>query len=248
MSSVFVSEYFTMISTASVMSLLFTFLFSIILMLFGKGLFFKLEKSPSSSFIPVYNLIVLNEGLEINPVLTILYFVPFINLIYYIYVCYKLGYVFGEGYDYRLGLVFMPYMYFKFLGNSKKELDRKRQEEEERVRKEILGDALLYTDEKLKELNEQENDEESKVDSIFKSDVRRRAEDAPIYKASTKKNNNVKLDFDEMDDKHKVVFIETPRTSQVNDDIIKKVETTYIGSSDKTNKNHENEIDVYEIK
>ena len=243
MSSIFYKEYMSMLSTLTITSLLYSFVFSIIIMLFGRGLFFKLEKSPNSSLVPIYNLFVLNEGLDINPIFTILYFVPFINLIYYVYICYKLGKIFSESYDFRLGLVFMPYIYFKFLSNNKKQI-AKYEEEQERQRQEILNDALLYTDDKLKELNDAEEDDENKVDSIFKSEFQKRAEEAPKYKAAVKTNNN--LDFDAIDDKHKVVFIPAPREHAAKEDIIKSVETKRIDSNEDTN--HENEIDVYEIK
>ena len=239
MSSIFYKEISSMFSNMAINSLLCSFLFSIILMLFGRGLFFKLEKSPNSSLVPVYNLFVLNEGLDINPLYTILYFIPFINLIYYVYICYKLGYVFSESYDYRLGLVFMPYVYFKFLSNSKKEADKQQKEEE----KELLNDALLYTDKQLREMNDEE-EEENKVDSIFKSEVQVQAENAPTYKAAA---NNIKnLDFDEIDEKHKVVFIPSPREEGKREDIVRNVEASYMNNNE--DKTHDSEIDVYEIK
>lgn len=246
MSSYFYSQYFSLIGSLMGTCVLSSFIFSIILMVCGKGLFFKLGKSDNSAVIPVCNLFVLNEGLRINPALTILYFVPFINLGFYVYVCYRIGYVFKQDYDFRLGLVFFPYIFYYLLSNKKTERTVFEDEGYEQEQQEILNDMLLFTDEKLKEINKEEAEKNPAIDSIFKSQISL-MDEAPTYKARDQKNNS-SLDFDAIEGKHKIVFIPTPRTNSKKEDIVKKVETTYIGSSDKINTRHEDEIGIYEIK
>lgn len=243
MSSIFYSEIFSILSSLMIATIIFSFVFSVILMISSQGLFFKLEKSPSSALIPVYNLFVLNEGLGINPMFTILYFVPFINLGFYVYICYKVGYLFKQNYDFTLGLVFFPYIFYYLLSNSKSQLSRYEEEKQQEANNEVLNDMLLVTDEKLQAINNEETPVEPQVDSIFKSHVEQIAQ-APTYKASIK-DPTKGFDFDAIDGKHKIIFIPSPRTSKAPEEIIKKVETTYI---DKVNSRHEDEIGIYEIK
>lgn len=245
MSSIFYSQTFSLFGKLMGLSILFSFVFSIILMC-TKGLFFKLEKNPSSALIPVYNLFVLNEGIGINPALTVLYFVPFINLGFYTYVCYKLGMGFGQSYEFTLGLVFTPYVSYWLLGNGKSQLERYKEKEAEEQNQAILNDMLLATDEQIKQMNEEVEEEENKVDSIYKSNNQIDSNLAPSYKASV--IQPLKLDFDAIDGKHKIIFIPSPRTGQVDDNIVKKVDTSYLRSSNKTHAKHENEIGIYEIK
>lgn len=247
MSSYFYSEYFSLIGSLMAVSILYSFVFSIILMICAKGLFFKLGKNMNSAVIPVYNLFVLNEGLRLNPILTILYFVPFINLGFYVYVCYRIGYVFKQDYDYRLGLVFVPYVFYYLISNRKTEQTVFDDQGYEQEKQEVLDDMLLMTDERLREINAEEAEKNPAIDSIFKS-RESLMEVAPTYKSREKKLPKPNLDFDAMEGRHKIVFIPTPRRNTPQEDIVKKVETTYIGSSDKINTRHEDEIGIYEIK
>lgn len=246
MSSIFYAEMGSMIITLMGVLVLGSFLFSVTLCLVGQGLFFKLEKRPSQALIPVYNLLVLTEGLEKNPMSTFLYFVPFINLIYYINTIDTLGYVFKKDYDFRLGLALLPVVFVKILSSDKSTLTRF---EEIRINEEnhsVATDMLLLDDDAMKELNEQESDD-VRVNSIFKAHSESIPKAEQLYKAKeTVKRNN--LDFDKIEGKHKIIFIPSPRDEARREDIIKKVETSYIGDVNK-NFNHQNdEIDIYEIK
>lgn len=246
MSSVFYEEILSLITSLIGISLIFTFVFSVMLMIIGRGLFFKLGRKPNNAFIPVYNLVVLVESLEMKTFLTILFFVPFINLGFFIYISYKLGYVFKQDFGFTLGLIFLPIVFYYVLGNGKGQLTIFDEAKEAKLKKEILNDSLLLTDEDLKNANNAESEPTNSVDSIFKSRVELMPE-APTYKAQ-----NVidlpELDFDKLDGKHKIIFIPSPRGKDFSESMIKKVETSYLEPDGKAVMRHEDEINVYEIK
>lgn len=243
MSSIFISEFVSMLLKLMGFFLLGSLIFSVILMVTGKNVFFKLEKGRTLASIPVYNLLVLTEGLEIKPSSTILYFVPFINLGYYIYVIDRLGYVFKKDYDFRLGLVFFPFIFLPILGNDTSTLTRFEDERLEEEKQAVLGDMLLATDETYKEMNNQEVEEE-KVNSIYKSN-KEAIPEAPSYKAKgTGKQTN--LDFDNIEGKHKIIFIPSDSDVKRRENVIKQVETSYIDKTDFSSK--DNDINIYEIK
>jgi len=82
-------------------------------------LFTKAGKPGWASIIPIYNVIVMLQIVNRPLWLIILFFIPFVNSIMGILLCYWLAVAFGKGIGYTVGLIFLPFIFYPLLAFSK---------------------------------------------------------------------------------------------------------------------------------
>ena len=90
---------------------------ALILMVVGLwGIFAKAERKPWLSLIPIYNLCVLCQICGLSPWLGVLFLIPLVNLIFWIFVCDDLAEAFGKTTPFALGLFFLGFVFLPVLG------------------------------------------------------------------------------------------------------------------------------------
>lgn len=218
------NEYGTDISEAfvnfSLLTLLYTVLYSIIVIIFGKTIFKKAKKDVKSYKIPFLNLFTLLEIVDMTSYFGVLLFIPILNFIPLVMMSYKLGKVFKTSFMFKLGLLLLPIIFIPLLskGNYKYKADL---EEKFLGLESVKQDNVnLLTQEDIKEVNnavERENNEK-KVDSIFKGEFELKEKPAP-YKAKT-------LNKEEMDNKSDIVHNPFEPIKKVNNKDINEVKNT----------------------
>ena len=162
---------------------LLTIFRSITIMLCGKKIFIKAAKGEKTSMYPIINLFGMLEIADISTYYGILFFVPIANLFVLIAMSYKLGSAFNTKFGFKLGLVVLPILFYYLLGKSDKQYklsDENYFKAIDNIRDDYS--ALMTNEEaRVAEDNEEENNVE--VDSIFKSKAQVIEEVAP-YKAA----------------------------------------------------------------
>ena len=83
-------------------------------------IFTKAGKPGWASLIPIYNIVVMYQIVGLNPLLIILLFIPFINVIAAIVLsiiqCIRLSKAFGKGTGFTFGLIFLSPIFLLILG------------------------------------------------------------------------------------------------------------------------------------
>ena len=83
-------------------------------------IFTKVGKPGWASLIPIYNTVVMYQIVGLNPLLIILLFIPFINVIAAIVLsiiqCIRLSKAFGKGVGFTFGLIFLSPIFLLILG------------------------------------------------------------------------------------------------------------------------------------
>lgn len=83
-------------------------------------IFTKAGKPGWASLIPIYNIVVMYQIVGLNPLLIILLFIPFINVIAAIVLsiiqCIRLSKAFGKGAGFTFGLIFLSPIFLLTLG------------------------------------------------------------------------------------------------------------------------------------
>ena len=83
-------------------------------------IFTKVGKPGWASLIPIYNIVVMYQIVGLNPLLIILLFIPFINVIAAIVLsiiqCIRLSKAFGKGVGFTFGLIFLSPIFLLILG------------------------------------------------------------------------------------------------------------------------------------
>ena len=208
--------------------ILFSFIaliaYSILVMFGGKNIFRKASKKETVAYYPIINLFNMLEITELSIFFGILFFVPVINIIVLIFIFYKLGTVFNTNIYYKLGLVFFPIIFYPLLSHSNKQYKVKEQESFKDTESVKINDVNLMTQEELDKLNDNEEDNTPKVDSIFKGKIEQLEEVAP-YKA-------VKIDL---------FGIEKLKDSNINDKIDDKTKKTSI------NEKKKNDVEIIDL-
>ena len=165
--------------------LLFTVVFSVLIMIGGKKIFKKANRKESNALIPIINLFTMLEITGTSIFAGILFFVPILNIIVIMLMFYRLGESFNCGFLFKLGLVFLPIIFYPILAFSKKQY-RTIDEEYFKLLDGSKNDNLnlLLTQEEIEVSNKDNSIEEEnpKVDSIFKSDMEDKKASEP-YKA-----------------------------------------------------------------
>lgn len=149
-----------------------TILYSILIMIVGPKLFVLAKKNKTSARIPILNLFSTLEIVEMSPFIGILFFIPIANLIVLCIMSYKLGYIYGMDFSYRVGLVILPIIFYPLL--MKKKIDYNANDEKYFSGLDnIKGESVnLMTQKEIMAQSENVVENKNDVDSIFKSDIK----------------------------------------------------------------------------
>lgn len=163
---------------------LFTLFRSITIMIGGKHIFIKANKSATSALYPILNLFTMLEIAEISTYYGILFFLPVANLILLTIMSYKLGTVFKTSFFYKIGLVILPILFYPLLGKSDKVYKLKDDEFFKAFDNAKAESINLMTDEEIKSQEVTEDLENNvNVDSVFKTQAQVIEQSSP-YKAA----------------------------------------------------------------
>ena len=191
-----------MILTIGLIVWSFTLLRSLTIMIGGKKIFIKASRGEKSNLYPILNLFSMLEIVDISTYAGILFFVPVLNIFLLTIMSYKLGKVFKTGFLFKIGLVILPIIFYPWLGASKrvyKVRDVSFFKAESARKADDIN--LMVEDVKVPEPTVDNNN--VKVDSIFKTEIQQMEQVAP-YKAAKidlygmeklkNKDNNTKSD------------------------------------------------------
>lgn len=95
----------------------FIFIAVFVLIIVGVWKVFTKAGQPGwASIIPVYNLVIMLQ-ISKKPIWWVIFsFIPFLNIIFGIIVIYNLAKMFGKGFGFTLGLLFLPFIFYPILG------------------------------------------------------------------------------------------------------------------------------------
>jgi len=163
---------------------LLTPLRSITIMIGGKKIFVKAAKGDKSSMYPILNLFSMLEIVDISSYFGILFFVPVANLIVLTLMSYKLGDAFNATFLNKIGLMLLPIVFYPLLGSSNK-IYKLSDDNYFKALESAKSESInLMTEEEIQKENEIPYEEDNvKVDSIFKSKIESVEQAAP-YKAA----------------------------------------------------------------
>ncbi len=144
-----------------------TMLFSILVIVSCNNIFKVSNKKIITLFIPLYNLLILLDIVNLNRWNFILLLLPVTNVFIIMIILYRLSIVFHTTKTFAFGLILFPVVYLPALNYGGKLDNRPIGEiEKEELKKETYN---LLTEEELSELNK--TTEEPKVDNVFKREI-----------------------------------------------------------------------------
>lgn len=214
-----------------------TLLFSLLIMLTCSNIFKVSEKKRVSLLIPLYNLIIFLDIVNMNRFYFILLLFPVVNILVIYIMLYRLSIVFHTTKSFAFGLIFLPIVFLPIL-NFSGNLDNRSSDEieQEDLKKETIN---LLTESQIDLLNS-ESERTPKVDNVFKSEIEEIPE-APVFKANKIKYKEILLN----DDKEKK--IEKVEPVIVTEDI-KKPSRFISDNLDEIKKQEENDnIEIIEL-
>lgn len=214
-----------------------TLLFSLLIMLTCSNIFKVSEKKRVSLLIPLYNLIIFLDIVNMNRFYFILLLFPVVNILVIYIMLYRLSIVFHTTKSFAFGLIFLPIVFLPIL-NFSGNLDNRSSDEieQEDLKKETIN---LLTESQIDLLNS-ESESTPKVDNVFKSEIEEIPE-APVFKANKIKYKEILLN----DEKEKK--IEKVEPVIVTEDI-KKPSRFIIDNLDEIKKQEENDnIEIIEL-
>lgn len=214
-----------------------TLFFSLLIMLTCSNIFKVSEKKRVSLLIPLYNLIIFLDIVNMNRFYFILLLFPVVNVLVIYIMLYRLSIVFHTTKSFAFGLIFLPIVFLPIL-NFSGNLDNRSSDEIEKedLEKETIN---LLTESQIDLLNS-ESESTPKVDNVFKSEIEEIPE-APVFKANKIKYKEILLN----DDKEKK--IEKVEPVIVTEDI-KKPSRFISDNLDKIKKQEENDnIEIIEL-
>lgn len=214
-----------------------TLLFSLLIMLTCSNIFKVSEKKRASLLIPLYNLIIFLDIVNMNRFYFILLLFPVVNILVIYIMLYRLSIVFHTTKSFAFGLIFLPIVFLPIL-NFSGNLDNRSSDEieQEDLKKETIN---LLTESQIDLLNS-ESESTPKVDNVFKSEIEEIPE-APVFKANKIKYKEILLN----DDKEKK--IEKVEPVIITEDI-KKPSRFISDNLDEIKKQEENDnIEIIEL-
>lgn len=214
-----------------------TLLFSLLIMLTCSNIFKVSEKKRASLLIPLYNLIIFLDIVNMNRFYFILLLFPVVNILVIYIMLYRLSIVFHTTKSFAFGLIFLPIVFLPIL-NFSGNLDNRSSDEieQEDLKKETIN---LLTESQIDLLNS-ESESTPKVDNVFKSEIEEIPE-APVFKANKIKYKEILLN----DEKEKK--IEKVEPVIVTEDI-KKPSRFISDNLDEIKKQEENDnIEIIEL-
>lgn len=166
-----------------------TLLFSLLIMLTCSNIFKVSEKKRASLLIPLYNLIIFLDIVNMNRFYFILLLFPVVNILVIYIMLYRLSIVFHTTKSFAFGLIFLPIVFLPIL-NFSGNLDNRSSDEieQEDLKKETIN---LLTESQIDLLNS-ESESTPKVDNVFKSEIEEIPE-APVFKANKIKYKEILL-------------------------------------------------------
>lgn len=169
-----------------------TLLFSLLIMLTCSNIFKVSEKKRVSLLIPLYNLIIFLDIVNMNRFYFILLLFPVVNILVIYIMLYRLSIVFHTTKSFAFGLIFLPIVFLPIL-NFSGNLDNRSSDEieQEDLKKETIN---LLTESQIDLLNS-ESESTPKVDNVFKSEIEKIPE-APVFKANKIKYKEILLNAD----------------------------------------------------
>ena len=78
--------------------------------------FVKAGKPGWGALIPVYNRVALLEMVHMPLWWIVLFMIPVVNIVLYVLLAHRLAVVFGRGWGYAVGLIFLPFIFYPVLG------------------------------------------------------------------------------------------------------------------------------------
>ncbi|GEM_PF-5388180 len=214
-----------------------TLLFSLLIMLTCSNIFKVSEKKKASLLIPLYNLVIFLDIVNMNRFYFILLLFPVVNVLVIYIMLYRLSIVFHTTKSFAFGLIFLPIVFLPIL-NFSGNLDNRSSDEieQEDLKKETIN---LLTESQIDLLNS-ESESTPKVDNVFKSEIEEIPE-APVFKANKIKYKEILLN----DEKEKK--IEKVEPVIVTEDI-KKPSRFISDNLDEIKKQEENDnIEIIEL-
>lgn len=214
-----------------------TLLFSLLIMLTCSNIFKVSEKKKASLLIPLYNLVIFLDIVNMNRFYFILLLFPVVNVLVIYIMLYRLSIVFHTTKSFAFGLIFLPIVFLPIL-NFSGNLDNRSSDEieQEDLKKETIN---LLTESQIDLLNS-ESESTPKVDNVFKSEIEEIPE-APVFKANKNKYKEILLN----DEKEKK--IEKVEPVIVTEDI-KKPSRFISDNLDEIKKQEENDnIEIIEL-
>lgn len=214
-----------------------TLLFSLLIMLTCSNIFKVSEKKKASLLIPLYNLVIFLDIVNMNRFYFILLLFPVVNILVIYIMLYRLSIVFHTTKSFAFGLIFLPIVFLPIL-NFSGNLDNRSSDEieQEDLKKETIN---LLTESQIDLLNS-ESESTPKVDNVFKSEIEEIPE-APVFKANKIKYKEILLN----DEKEKK--IEKVEPVIVTEDI-KKPSRFISDNLDEIKKQEENDnIEIIEL-
>lgn len=214
-----------------------TLLFSLLIMLTCSNIFKVSEKKKASLLIPLYNLVIFLDIVNMNRFYFILLLFPVVNVLVIYIMLYRLSIVFHTTKSFAFGLIFLPIVFLPIL-NFSGNLDNRSSDEieQEDLKKETIN---LLTESQIDLLNS-ESESTPKVDNVFKSEIEEIPE-APVFKANKIKYKEILLN----DEKEKK--IEKVEPVIVTEDI-KKPSRFISDNLDEIKKQEENNnIEIIEL-
>ncbi len=189
-----------------------TLLFSVLVIVSCNNIFKVSNKKIITLFIPLYNLLILLDIVNLNRWNYILLLFPVTNVFIIMIILYRLSIVFHTTKTFAFGLILFPVVYLPALNYGGKLDNRPTEEiEKEELKKETYN---LLTEEELSELNK--TTEEPKVDNVFKREIDEMPK-AAAFKATKIKYDKILKDEEEKPKKIekvepvKVEEIESPK-------------------------------------
>lgn len=140
-----------------------TLIFSFLLMFCTYNIFDKAGKKASNSYIPVYNLLILLDIVELSRMYFLLLLLPVVNVFVIFLIMYRLSIVFHTSKAFALGLILFAIIFLPML-NFSKDLSV-REEEKDDVSADMVS---ILTEQQFNDLNKAPINEPV-VDNVFKT-------------------------------------------------------------------------------
>ena len=105
---------------ALLMVWLFMVLVVSVLVIAGTWKMFKKAGKPGwAAIVPIYNYIIMLEIIHKPLWWIFLFLIPFVNIIFGFILAYHIAKVFGKGFGFTIGLIFLPFIFYPILGFGK---------------------------------------------------------------------------------------------------------------------------------
>ncbi len=158
---------------------LVTILFSFLVMCSSYNIFEKVKKRGKLCFIPIYNLLVMLDVVEMSKLNFIFMLLPVVNIFVILLIMYRLSIVFHTSTAFAIGLILFPVLFLPLLSFSGYLHTEEETEKKDDVTPEMIQ---MMTEKQFHELNKVVDDT-PKVDNVFKAEIKE-IPPAPAFRAN----------------------------------------------------------------